>query len=193
MARIDNTNEAVVLLPAHEVGGVPNAVIPGVGLVPWDELESAHINHYAVVTSTGHANAGAGGNVTCALVSDNFTLRMTDSTEDDERSLCEPGNSTELTDFNFEASMQGFRDANPAATDSVYVLWKNLTFTADVPYIIIHRVGFDSAEAFDADQEVYTYYVHTDWPLAIHEDGSKQKIQMDFIPKAALGPRELEA
>ncbi|MDL5351099.1 hypothetical protein [Microbacterium sp. zg-YB36] len=190
--RIDNEDEAVVVLPAYEVLGEPYAVLPS-GLVPWDELTSADINHYAVVTTPAHSNAGAGGNVTCAIVSDGFTLQMTGSEEDDERTLCDPGNSVDLTDFNFDADMTGFRDANPAATDSVFNLWKNLTFAPDVPYIIIHRVGFDSTTAFAEDQEIYTYYAHTDLPVNVHDDGSKQKIQSVFIQKDALGPRFLDA
>ena len=190
--RIDNTNEAVIALPAHEVLGEPHAILPS-GLVHWENLTSADINHYAVVTSTSHANAGAGGNITCAISSDAFTLNMTDSSEDDEKSLCDPGNSVELTDLNFDAEMAGFRDANPAATDSVYVLWKNLTFRADVPYILIHRVGYDSTVAFAAGQEIYTYFVLTDHPVNVHADGSQQKISESFIKKGALKPRNLAA
>lgn len=192
MPRIDNTNEAVILLPAHEVLGVPHAVLP-TALRDWEELTSADINRWAVVTSSGHANAGAGGNITCAVSSDSFTLNLTDSNEDDEKSLCEPGNSVELTDLNFDAEMAGFRDANPNATDSVYVLWKNLTFRADVPYILVHRVGYDSTFPFAAGQEIYTYYVHTDHPVNVHADGSQQKIQQSFIKKGALKPRNLAA
>lgn len=190
MNRVINETDTVVLLPAHEVLGEPHAVLP-TGLVKWDALTSAHINHYAVVTSTGHANAGAGGNVSCAISSDNFTLNHTDSTEDDERDLCEPGNSINLSDLNFDAEMAGFRDASPNATDSTYVLWKNLTFAPDVPYILIHRVGYASDVAFDDPQEIYTYYVHTDLPVNLHDDGSKQKIQQSFIKKGALKPRNL--
>jgi len=191
-ARLDNENEAVVLLPAYEILGVPHAVLPS-GLVRWDLLTAADINHYAVVTTPAHANAGAGGNVTCAIVSDAFTLGFTDSVEDDERTLCEPGNSIDLTDFNFEADITGFRDANPASTDSVFNLWRNLTFAPDVPYIIVHRVGFPSTTLFAAGHEIYTYYGATDVQIPVHEDGSQQKIQSVLIAKDALPPRNLAA
>jgi hypothetical protein len=190
--RISNETDTVVALPAYEVLGEPHAILPS-GLVPWDELTAADINHYAVVTTPAHANAGAGGNITCALVSDAFTLQLTDSEEDDERTLCDPGNSVDLTDLNFDSEMAGFRDANPAATDSVFNLFKNLTFAPDVPYILVHRVGYESTVLFAADQEYYTYYVHTDLPVAVHDDGAKQKISSSFIKKAALPPRELTA
>lgn len=192
MARINNETDAVIFIPAYEILGVPNALLPS-GLVPWDELTAADINHYAVVTSLGHANAGGGGNVTCAIVSDAFTLQMTDSTEDDEKTLCDPGNSVDLTDFNFDADMTGFRDADNTATDSVFALWQSLTFAPDIPYIIIHRVGYESTVAFASGQEIYPYFAYTDLPVNVHEDGGKQKIQTVFVTKEALGPVELSA
>ena len=190
MARVNNETDTIVFIPAYDILGVPNAVLPE-GLVPWDELTAAQIDYYAVVTTPGHANAGAGGNVTCALVSDAFTLNLTDSAEDDEKTLCDPGNSVDLTDLNFDADMTGFRDAVPASTTSVFNLWRNLTFAPDIPYIVIHRVGYESTVAFDDDQEIYTYFGLTDLAVNVHADGSMQKIQSVLVPKAALGPRAL--
>lgn len=185
--KLINETDTVLLIPAHEVLGVPNAITP-TGLVPYDALTAAVLNRWAVVTSTGHANAGAGGNVSCAIVSDGFTLGFTDSAEDDEKTLCDPANSVDLTDLNFDADMTGFRDENPNATDSVFVLWKNLTFTPDVPYLIVHRVGFKSDVAFAIGQEIDVYYAHTDLPVNVHEDGAKQKIQQVFVPKSTAKP-----
>lgn len=181
--RLINETDTVVLLPAHEVLGVPNAIMP-TGLVAYDALTAAAVNRYAVVTSRAHANSGAGGNVSCAILSDAFTLNLTDSQEDDEKTLCDPGNSKDLTDYNFDADITGFRDADKNATDSVFVLWSDLTFGPDVPYLIVHRVGFASDVPFAAGQEIDVYYVWTDWPVNVHEDGGKQKIQQVFIPKS---------
>ena len=133
--------------------------------------------------SSRRSNAGAGGNISCALVSDAFTLSMTDSSEDDEKSLCDPGNSLDLTDFNFDADMAGFRDEDPNNPDSVFALWKNLTFAPDVPYLLVHRVGYASDVPFAVGQEIDVYYVHTDLPVNVHDDGAKQKIQQTFITK----------
>jgi len=190
--KIINETDTVVLIGAYEVLGSPKAVLP-TGLVDWDALTAANINYYAAVTTPAHANAGAGGNVTCAIAADSFTLNMTDSTEEEDKTLCDPGNSVDLGELNFDAEISGYRDANPAATDSDFKLWKNLTFKADVPYIIVHRVGYDSSTAFAVGQEIYTYYVHTDHPQNVHADGKKQKIMQSFIKKAALGPRNLAA
>ncbi|MBT2484858.1 MULTISPECIES: hypothetical protein [unclassified Microbacterium] len=185
--KLINETDTVLLIPAHEVLGIPNAITP-TGLVAYDALTTAVLNRYAPITSTGHANAGAGGNVSCAIVSDGFTLSFTDSQEDDEKTLCEPANSVDLTDFGFDNDMTGFRDANPAAADSVFALWKALTFAPDVPYIIVHRVGYASTVPFAVGQEIDVYYSHTDLPVNVHADGQKQKIQQVFISKSTAKP-----
>lgn len=182
--KLINESDCVVAIPAHEVLGVPHAVLP-TGLVRYDELTAANINHYAVVTNTAHANAGAGGNISCAILADGFTLAFTDSEEDDERTLCQPGNSVDLTDLNYDADITGFRDKNKNATDSVFVLWKNLTFAPDVPYLLVHRSDKPSDAPFVAGDEVDVYYAWTDLPINVHADGSKQKIQSQFVTKSA--------
>lgn len=187
LEKLINETDTVVALPAYEKDGEVFAVTPS-ALVPMSALTAAAINHYAVVTSPDHPNAGGGGNISCALVSDGFTLRLTDSEEDDERTLCDPGNSVDLTDFNFDAEMQGFRDADPLDATSQFNLWKNLTFAPDVPYILVHRVGFKSDVPFAVGHEIDAYYVHTDLPVNVHSDGTKQKIAQTFVPKSEANP-----
>jgi hypothetical protein len=181
--KLINETDTVLLIPAYELLGVPSAITP-TGLVAYDALTIAVLNRYAPVNTPAHANAGSGGNVSCAIVSDAFTLGLTDSNEDDEKTLCDPANSVDLTDFNIEADMTGFRDALPNATDSVFVLWKNLTFAPDVPYLAVHRVGYASDVTFAVGQEIDVYYVATDVPVNLHTDGAKQKIQQSFISKS---------
>lgn len=181
--RLINETDTVLLIPAYEVTGVPNAITP-TSLVPIDALTVAVLNRYAVVVNTAHANAGAGGNISCALVSDAFTLSLGDSEEDDEKSLCDPGNSVDLTDLNYDADFTGFRDATPGNADSVFEVWRKLSFAPDVPYIIVHRVGFASTVPFAVGQEIDAYYVHTDLPVDVHADGAKQKIQQTFVSKS---------
>ena len=181
--RLINETDTVLLIPAHEMLGIPNAVTP-TGLTPFDALTAAILNRYAPVINTAHANAGAGGNVSCAIVSDGFTLNLTDSEEDDERTLCDPGNSVDLTDLNFDADMTGFRDETPGNADSVFEVWRRLTFAPDVPYLLVHRVGYSSDVPFAAGQEISVYYAFTDLPVDVHADGAKQKIQQVFVPKS---------
>lgn len=181
--KLINETDTVLLTPAHEVLGVPNVITP-TGLVAYDALTVDVLNRYAPVVTPAHANAGSGGNVSCAIVSDAFTLALSDSNEDDEKTLCDPANSVDLTDFNVDADMTGFRDAVPNATDSVFTLWENLTFAPDVPYIAVHRVGYASDVPFAVGQEIDVYYLHTDVPVNVHADGAKQKIQQSFISKS---------
>lgn len=183
LEKLINETDTVVALPAIEQNGEVFAITPS-ALVPLTDLTSAAINHYAVVTSPDHANAGAGGNISCAIVTDGFALRQTDSEEDDERTLCDPGNSVDLTDYNFDAEMQGFRDKNPDDTTSQFNLWRNLTFAPDVPYILVHRVGYKSDVAFASGQVIDAYYVLTDLPVNVHADGAKQKISQTFVSKS---------
>lgn len=184
--RLSNETDTVLLVPAYEAGGLVKGVLPGSsgGLVPYDAMTTAILNYYAPVVTTAHANAGSGGNVTCAIVSDKATIHLADSKTDDEKTLCDPGNSVSLSDLTAEVDLTGFRDANPAATDSVFNVWRNLTFGPDVPYLIVHRVGFDSTAPFAVGQEIDVYYMTTDWPVDVHEDGNKQKIQEKFINRS---------
>lgn len=180
--RLLNETDTVVLLPARDVLGVPHVVTLD-GLVPYTELTSDIINYWAAVTTMSHPNAGAGGNISCAIVADAFTLGLTDSEEDDERTLCDPGNSVDLTDLNFDADITGFRDAEPGNQDSVFELWRHLTFAPDIPYILVHRVGYRSDVPFEAGHEITAYYALTDLPVDVHADGAKQKIQSVFVPR----------
>lgn len=182
--RLINETDTILAIPAHEVLGIPHAIMP-TGLVPFDALTVAVLNRYAVVTTTSHANAGAGGNVTCAILSDGMTLGLTDSEEDDEKTLCDPGNSVDLTDLNFDADLTGFRDKTPGNADSVFELWRLLTFAPDVPYLLVHRVGYASDVPFAVGQEISVYYALTDLPVDVHADGAKQKIQQVFVPRDA--------
>lgn len=181
--RLINETDTVLAIPAHEVLGVPNAILPD-GLVPFDALTTDVLNFYAPASTLAHSNSASGGNISCAIVSDAFTLQLTDSEEDDEKTLCDPGNSVDLTDFNFDADMTGFRDRTPGNTDSVFELWRHLTFAPDVPYLLVHRVGFSSDVPFAVGHEIDVYYAHTDLPVDVHADGAKQKIQMVFVPKS---------
>lgn len=181
--RLINETDTVLAIPAHEVLGVPNAIMP-TGLVPYDALTTAVLNRYAVVVNTAHANAGAGGNISCAILSDAFTLSLTGSEEDDERTLCDPGNSVDLTDLNFDADITAFRDLTPGNPDSVFELWRLLTFAPDVPYLLVHRVGYASNVPFAVGQEISVFFAHTDLPVDVHADGGKQKIQQTFVPKS---------
>ena len=70
--RVLNENETVVAVPAHAVLGVPHA-ITAAGLTPYDALTSAVINTYASITAMSATVGRSGGNISCALLEDDFT------------------------------------------------------------------------------------------------------------------------
>lgn len=179
--KVLNETDTVLFIPAHDVLGVPNAITP-TGLVPIDELDADTLNHYAVITDSLDTGAGGGGNVTCAIVADGFTLGLTDSEEDDELTLCDPAGSVDLTTLNFDADLTAFRDESLTAA-GVFNMFRDLTFGPDAPYIIVHRVGYASNVAFAVGQEIDAYYALTDNPVAVYGDGEKQKVQSVFVPK----------
>lgn len=181
--RLLNETDTIVRMPAYEILGVPYAILP-TGLVKYDELKAADINYYAVVGSPDHANAGGGGNVTCAILSDGLTLGFTDSQEDDEKTLCDPGNSVELSDLNFDNDMTGFRDADKTDEASVFNLWTRLTFAPDVPFLDVHRTDKASDQPFVGGDEIDVFYSWTDLPVNVHADGGKQKVQSVAVPKS---------
>jgi hypothetical protein len=74
------------------------------------------------------------------------------------------------TYFNYEASLDGFRDENPSAT-SVYNKFRELFEAPDVKYYLIKRVGYAHDAAFAAGQTVSVYGVKTDFPVELLGDG----------------------
>lgn len=171
----------MLLVPAHEILGIPYA-ITSAGLTAYDALTAAVLNVYRVITKSDDSGSGAGGNVSSAILADGFNLGLGDSTEDDEKVLTDAANAVDLTDFNFDAELVGFRDSNPAAFN-VFNLWRDLTFGPDAPYLIVHRVGYENSVAFASGQEIDVYYVHTDYPVPVHADGENLKISNSFITK----------
>lgn len=180
--KLINETDTVVVLPAHVVLGEYKIITP-TGLVALEDITSEIINRYAVVDSLGHPNAGGGGNISCAIDAGGFTLGYTDSKEEDDKTLCDPGNAKDLGEKQFEGDLTAFREKNRNDRTSVFQLFESLFFVPDVSYVIVHREGFASDVPFAAGQEIDAFAFDTDFPLPIHADGAKQKIQTVLIPK----------
>ncbi len=172
-------NETVLLVPAVEVNGLPHLI--GDTLVPIDAPTSAVLNIWQAVQKPSDAGSGAGGNVSCAL-KDDLNLALTDSDTDSDRTICSVGQSEEFTFYNFDAELTGFVDEDIVG-DGVYNLFRDLTRAPDVPYIIVHRIGFSAATAFAAGHEIDAYYAWTDNPVPNYSDGANQTITQTFVPK----------
>lgn len=125
--------------------------------------------NYAAPTLTEITAAAKVFNISPA-VTDDYTLNMTDSESDDSLAIVDNASVQTPTYYNYEASLDGFRDENPSAT-SVYNKFRDLFDTPDVKYYLIKRVGYAHDAAFAAGQLVSVYGVKTDFPVELLGDG----------------------
>lgn len=174
-------NETVLIVPAVDQGGVPFLAWSG-GLVNIAAPTTAALNYWQSVSGNGSTNAGAGGNVSCAL-KDDLKLSLTDSSTDKDRTICSVGLAEALTFYNFQADFTIFRDQDLTSTTSVFNMAKDLVRAPDIPYIIVHRIGKPSSAVFAVGDEVDLYYAWTDNPVPVYADGGNQQVKQTFIPK----------
>jgi hypothetical protein len=125
--------------------------------------------NYAAPTLTEITAADKVFNISPA-VTDDYTLNMTDSESDDSLAIVDNASVQTPTYFNYEASLDGFRDENPSAT-SVYNKFRELFEAPDVKYYLIKRVGYAHDAAFEDGQTVSVYGVKTDFPVELLGDG----------------------
>lgn len=113
-------------------------------------------------------------------VTDDYTLNMTASQSDSSLAIVDNADVQTPTYNNYEASLDGFRDANLTAT-SVYNKFRDLFATADVKYYLIKRVGKTHEAAFAAGDEISIYGVKTDFPVDIVGDGEMIRMGARFL------------
>jgi hypothetical protein len=139
---------------------------PNVGI--YVATADAFVN-YAAPTLTEITAATKVFNISPA-VTDDYTLNMTDSESDDSLAIVDNASVQTPTYYNYEASLDGFRDENPSAT-SVYNKFRELFDAPDVKYYLIKRVGYAHNAPFAAGQLVSVYGVKTDFPVELLGDG----------------------
>jgi hypothetical protein len=103
-------------------------------------------------------------------ITDDYTLNMTDSDSDDSLAIVDNATVQTPTYFNYEASLDGFRDED-ADADSVYNKFRSLFSAPDVKYYLIKRIGYAHDAAFAAGQLISIYGLKTDFPVEILGDG----------------------
>ena len=113
-------------------------------------------------------------------VTDDYTLNMTDSATDTSLAVVDNASVSTPTYYNYEASLDGFRDENPSAT-SVYNKFRTLFANPDVKYYLIKRVGKTHDAAFAAGDEISLYGVKTDFPVDLVGDGEMLRIGARFL------------
>ena len=115
-----------------------------------------------------------------AAVTDDYTLNQTDSQSDNSLSLVDNADVTTPTYFNYEASLDGFRDQSLTAT-SVYNKFRDLFKTEDVEYYLIKRVGRPNSDNLTAGDLISIFGVKTDFPVDIFGDGEMIRMGARFL------------
>lgn len=174
--------ETVILAPVVEVNGEPN-IITSTGLVPCSAATVAALNEYQSIVTATPTQAGAGGNISCAILND-MKLGLAGSDTDKSKTLCSKGDTQTPTLYKFDAEFNVLRDASTSA-NGLFNLAHNLLRAPDAAYAIIHRVkgGKDSTETFAVGDEVDIYYVWTDNPVPGYGDAKYQDEGVKFVPR----------
>lgn len=113
-------------------------------------------------------------------ITDDYTLNQTESDSDDSLAIVDNADVQTPTYFNYEASLEIFRDENTSA-DSVYNKAYDLFKTVDTEYFLIKRIGFAHDAAFAEGQEISVYGVSTDLPYDIVGDGEMIRCAAAFL------------
>lgn len=123
-------------------------------------------------------------NISCAIL-DDYTLNMTDPETDDSLSICDLGNVSTPTFDNYEAELNGFRDAS--VTDlGVYNLFYDLFQGPDRPYLLIKRIGKAQNATFAVGDVISIYGVNTDYPVDVVDDNTNTQFGARFKPTGVL-------
>lgn len=182
--------DTVLLIPAFEIGGVPQmAYSASPDPIPLGSATAALLNHYIAITNPDDIGSSWGGNITCAII-DDWNLAFTDSATSDVRTLCSVGRSEDLTFYNFDAVMNFLRDIDPADGTSELNLPIQLTDAPDIPYIIAHRVGYSRNDAAAIGQEWHFYYAWTDHQIPASGDGDYLAVGETFVQKGLISFKE---
>lgn len=115
-------------------------------------------------------------------IADNYTLNMTDSDVDNSLSVTDNAQVDTPTLYNYEASLDGFRDASLSAS-SVYNKFRDLFATAAVgtKYYLIKRIGKAHDAAFATTDLISIFGVTTDNPVEIVADGAMIMLGARFL------------
>lgn len=174
--------ETILLVPAIDVNGEPNA-ITSTGLVPASALTAAALNQYQSIVTGTPTQGAAGGNISCAVL-DDLNIGLDGSDTDDSKTICSKGNTETPTFYNHTAELSVLRDEDLVAA-GLFNLARDLTRAPDVSYLLVHRVrgGKDSSETFAIGDEIDIYLVETDNPVPVYGDGEFQALSLGMIPK----------
>jgi len=115
-------------------------------------------------------------------VTDAYTLNLTDSDSDSSLSVVDNAQVSTPTTYNYEVSLDGFRDSATAA-DSYFNKFKTLVADAAVgtKYYIIKRTGKAHNAAFALGDNISVFGVTTDFADDLVADGEMIRVGGRFI------------
>lgn len=179
---IAGDEECIVLIPCEEILGIPQLI--GDTIVPFTAPTVAVINKW--LNNANTTTLSAGGNISGA-VKDDAKLEQAASDTDKDRSIISTGDAESPTFYNFDAQLNGFRDADLSAK-GYYNLFNDLVKVPDVPYVIAHRLGYSHDTPAAVGQDWTLYYVWTDVSIPGYTDGGNQTTGQTFIAKNQILP-----
>lgn len=119
--------------------------------------------------------------ISCAI-EDSYTLNFTDPDTDNSLSICDVASVENPTFDNYEASLDGFRDEDTAAT-GVFNRFRDLFKVSGIPYILIKRIGPEQGTAWAVGQTASLYSFKTDNPTDIDASGAPIQLGARFKPQ----------
>jgi len=114
-------------------------------------------------------------------ITDAYTLNLTDSDTDNSLSVVDNAQVSVPTAYNYEVSLDGFRDAGTGA--SYYNKFKELLADAALgtKYYIIKRTGKKHSDAFAVGDNVSVFGVVTDYADDLVADGEMIRVGARFL------------
>lgn len=126
-------------------------------------------------------DAGLGFDISCSITDESLNVNLTDSDTDDSISICDIGNVSTPTFFNYEVSFDSFRNG-PTDPVAVYDLPPRLFSGVDLPFYIVKRIGPAQGAPLAAGQDVSIFGVNTDYPTDVLGDGENILFGSRFKP-----------
>lgn len=109
--------------------------------------------------------------ISCAILDDSNSVNQTTSDTDTTLTICDVAEVESPTFWNYEVTLDALRDRSLTAK-GVFNMVRELTLSADRPFIVITRVGSNASDPYKVGDEISLFGVDTDFPVDIAEDGS---------------------
>lgn len=123
-------------------------------------------------------------NVSCATL-DDYTLNQTESDTDDTRTICDEGEVSNPTFYNYEGSLDFLRDKSVTDT-GIFNMAAELTRGVDRPLFAIKRIGKKNTEVFAIGDDISIFGFKTDYPQDIVDSGELLRHGARFKPTGQL-------